>query len=128
MINYDDLYIAKKIGTEINEYGDEIPYFEEPKPFNFSYMPTSGQVDYQVYGALIDNMYTAIIDRSYLGLIHSQDVAYLIDENIQNVDELASLDINDKYCKHANYRVKLVHKQGFKLKVLFEKITENGGN
>ena len=118
----DDLYIAKKIIDGTDEYGNEISHWDKPKKYRFSYMPLGGQVDYAIYGALINNMYSAILDMSYLSKLHSGDLAYMIDEDIQDVDELAGRDMEDKYCSNANYRVKLVQKQNFRVRVLFERI------
>lgn len=116
------LYIAKKIGTQTNDYGNETAYFDKIKEYHFSYMPTSGQVDYQIYGALINNMYTSYLPLNYLGVIKSGDMAYLIDGETQNIDELVALDYNDIYCQNANYRVKIVLPQNLRVKVIFEKI------
>lgn len=116
------IYIAKKIGIEYDDYGNEIPYFESPKEYWFSYMPTSAQVDYQIYGALINNMFTSYLPMYYLGKIKSGDMAYLIDGEIQNIDELAEKDRYDIYCKNANYRVKISQPQNMRIKIIFEKI------
>lgn len=116
------LFIAKKIGIDYDEYGNENPYFESPKAYSFSYMPTSGQVDYQIYGALINNMFTSYLPMNYLGKIKSGDMAYLIDGEIQNIEELAEIDRYDKYCKNANYRVKIALPQNMRIKIIFEKI------
>ena len=121
------LYIAKKIGVESDDYGNETPYFdiENVEQHYFSYMPVSGQIDYQIYGANIDNMYSSYLPISYLGKIRVGDVAYMIDGETQDIDELVEKDDNDKYCTNANYRVKLVQKQNVRVKILFEKIKIN---
>ena len=120
------LYIAQKLGIETDDYGNQTPYFRTPiKEYQFSYMPTSGQVDYQIYGANINNMFTSYVPMCYLGQIRSGDVAYMIDGETQNIDELARIDKNDKYCKNANYRVKLVQPQNVRVKIIFEKIKNN---
>lgn len=121
-MKYYDLYIAKKLGIEEDEYGNEIPYYDKPIHYNFSYMPVSAQVDYQIYGALIEQMYSSILPLNMLGLFKSGDIAYMVNEDIQDVESLVLQDLDDKYCKHANYRVKIVQKQNFRIKVLFEKI------
>ena len=105
-----------------DDYGNEKSRFESPKYYEFSYMPTSGQVDYQIYGALIDNMFTSILPMSILGKIKSGDVAYLIDGEEQDIDNLTLKDTNNEYCPNANYRVKIVQPQNVKVKVIFEKI------
>ena len=121
------LYIVKKLGVETDKHGNEIPFYDidKIKEYHFSYMPTSGQVDYQIYGALINNMYSSYLPMTFLGKINSGDIAYLIDGENQNIDELVRMDKGNKYCKNANYRVKLVQPQNMRLKVLFEKIKFN---
>lgn len=116
------LYLAKRIATETDDYGNEITYYDKIKRYYFNYMPTAGQVDYQIYGSLINNMYTSYLPVSYLGVIKSGDIAYLKDGETQNIDELVALDENDKYCQHANYRVRIVLPQNMRIKVIFEKI------
>lgn len=121
------LYIVKKLGVETDKHGNEIPFYDidKIKEYHFSYMPTSGQVDYQIYGALINNMYSSYLPMTFLGKINSGDIAYLIDGENQNIDDLVKMDKGNKYCKNANYRVKLVQPQNMRLKVLFEKIKFN---
>ena len=121
------LYIVKKLGVETDKHGNEIPYYDidKIKEYHFSYMPVSGQVDYQIYGALINNMYSSYLPMAFLGKINSGDIAYLIDGEIQNIEELVRMDKSNKYCPNANYRVKLVQPQNIRLKVLFEKINFN---
>lgn len=121
------LFIAKRIKVENDEFGNEISYYETPKEYNFSYMPTSGQVDYQIYGELISNMFTSILPMSFLGKIKTGDKAYLIDGEIQDIDNLVYNDLKDEFCTHANYIVKLVQPQNIRIKIIFEKITSNGG-
>ena len=121
------LFIAKRIKVENDEYGNEVSYYEAPKEYRFSYMPTSGQVDYQIYGELISNMFTSILPMSFLGNIKTGDKAYLIDGEIQDIDNLVYNDLNNEFCTHANYIVKLVQPQNIRIKIIFEKITSNGG-
>lgn len=121
------LFIASKIGVEKDDYGNENPYFKlPPEEYNFSYMPTSSQVDYQIYGTQINNMFTSILPMSFLGKIRTGDVAYMIDGDIQNIKELVSIDKRnkDKYCTNANYRVKIAQPQNARMKIIFEKIKQ----
>lgn len=121
------LFIASKIGVEKDDYGNENPYFKlPPKEYHFSYMPTSSQVDYQIYGTQINNMFTSILPMSFLGKIRTGDVAYMIDGDIQNIEELVSIDKRnkDKYCTNANYRVKIAQPQNARMKIIFEKIKQ----
>lgn len=121
------LFVASKIGVEKDDYGNEIPYFELPqKEYHFSYMPTSSQLDYQLYGELIKNMFTSYLPMSYLGKIKSGDVAYMIDGEAQDIVELKEKDEynNDIYCANANYKVKVVQPQNARVKIIFEKIKQ----
>ena len=121
------LFIASKIGVEKDDYGNENPYFKlPPEEYNFSYMQTSSQVDYQIYGTQINNMFTSILPMSFLGKIRTGDVAYMIDGDIQNIKELVSIDKRnkDKYCTNANYRVKIAQPQNARMKIIFEKIKQ----
>lgn len=121
------LFIAKKIGVEKDDYGNENPYFKlPPEEYHFSYMPTASQVDYQIYGTQINNMFTSILPMSFLGKIRTGDVAYMIDGDIQNIEELVSIDKRnkDKYCTNANYRVKIAQPQNARMKIIFEKIKQ----
>ena len=121
------LYIASKLGVKTDKHGNEIAYYDinKIKEYHFSYMPTSGQVDYQIYGALINNMYSSYLPLQFLGKIRSGDIAYLIDGETQNIDDLVEQDKGNEYCPNANYRVKLVQPQNMRVKVLFEKINFN---
>lgn len=115
------LYVCKKIGVENDEYGNEIPYFENAKEYHYSYMPTSSQVDYQIYGTNINNMFTMYVDMSMLGVFKSGDSAYLIDGETQDIDYLVAKDSDNKYKSNSNYRIKSVQPQNIKIKILFEK-------
>ena len=119
MIRYKPLYIAKRIKVEENDYGMEVETFAKPQPYQFLYMPTSGTIEYQVYGERISRMFTAYVsyDR-YLGEFHEGDRAYLIDESLQDVT-IAKNDIN---CSRANYRIISVLPQNQLIKLTFEKI------
>ena len=121
------LYVVSKIDVEIDKHGNEIPYYDikNIKEYHFSYMPVSGQVDYQIYGTLINNMYSSYLPMAMLGKIKIGDVAYLVDGEVQDIDALVKKDKENKYCPNANYRVKLVQPQNIKVKILFEKIKFN---
>ena len=84
-------------------------------------MPTSSQVDYQIYGTNINNMFTMYVDMSMLGVFKSGDSAYLIDGETQDIDYLVAKDSDNKYKSNSNYRIKSVQPQNIKIKILFEK-------
>lgn len=119
-----ELYIARKIlPSEIDDYGNEISHYDKPIKYQMAYMPLTSQVDYQIYGALVNNMLVAYVDkRYYLGKIKGGDIAYLIDTDIQDIESLVINDENNNTCPSANYRVKYAQLQNFKIKIVFEKI------
>ena len=121
MIRYKPLYIAKRLNVTMNDYGMEVEEFAKPKPYNFLYMPTSGMLDYQIYGEKISGMYTAYVDYDkYLGCFLEGDRAYMIDSDLQDL-RVAETDIN---CENANYVIKSVQLQNLKIKLTFEKIKQ----
>lgn len=115
------LYICKK-KIETNENGYEIPSYENPIEYYFNYMCISSQTDYQIYGTKCDSMLSMYIPYDMLGKIKVGDVAYMIDNETLNIDDLIIKDMGDKYKSNANYRVYKVLPQLKKIRILFEKI------
>lgn len=129
------LYLVPYLGVERKSTrAVERPYYDidDIKEYYMNYQPASGQVDYQIYGTLISNYLVAYLETNrYLGKIKTNDVCYMIDGEIQDIDRRIEEDKNnnDKYCSNANYRVKTVQLQNFRIKVTFEKMKNgNGGN
>lgn len=124
-------YIVPYLESEKTSRGREIPTYDiyNKKEYGFIYQPVSGQVDYQLYGTEINNMLVAYVDkRAYLGKIKTNDIAYMIDGEVQDIDRRVLEDEDDKYCPNANYRVKQVQPQNYRMKIIFEKIiNKNGG-
>lgn len=119
------LYVCKRLGVEKDDYGNEIAYYENAKEYRFSYMPTSSQVDYQLYGTLVDVMFTMYVPyQRMLGVIKVGDLAYLIDNDTQDIESLKNIDNDNIYKPNANYRVKTCQAQNMKIKILFEKINK----
>lgn len=124
--NSNKIYIASKIGFEKNEKtGSQKTIHSSPVEYNFSYMPASSQVDYRIYGDIVDKLYVSYLDRQfYEGKIKRLDRVYLIDGDYteSDIEILAREDMNNKYCPNANYSVKIVSPQARRIKVVFEKI------
>lgn len=120
------LFIASKTGIETDENtGYEKSVHSVPKEYYFSYMPASSQIDYQIYGTIIENIYVAYIDRKvYEGVFKVGDKAYLINGECSQGDIVANAknDMQDKYCSNANYRIRSVLPQNMRIKLTFEKI------
>lgn len=114
-----DLYIAKRILNSDNEYNEYPPKYEKPIHYNFLYMPSKSQLDYQKWGEDISRIYIAYINYNiYRGKFHIGDKAYLLDSEMQDVS-VANDDIN---CENANYIIVGVDEQNMFIKITFEKI------
>ncbi len=119
------LFVCKRKGIEKDDFGNEIAYFDKAKEYRYSYMPASSQIDYQLYGTLVDVMFTMYVDyASMLGVIKVGDLAYLIDNDTQDIESLKNIDEDNIYKPNANYRVKTCQPQNQKIKILFEKINK----
>lgn len=119
MLRQKQIYIAKRIKVEKNDYGIDMETFDTPKLYNFFYMPTSNQTDYQLYGVNVGEVYVCYIDyNKYLGKFKIGDRAYLIDNDLIDL----SIANNDVNCENANYRIVSVLPQNLKLKITLVKI------
>lgn len=114
-----DLYVAKRLLSEENEYGIKTAKFEKPKLYNFLYMPSTSQVDFQIYGEQVEKMYVAYVSYAkYRNIFHRGDRAYLLDDEMQDLS-VALTDIN---CENANYEIRSVSEQNIYIKILFVRI------
>lgn len=115
-------YIAKRTAIYQDDYGNDIETFDTPKKYSrFLLMPTSARgVDYQIYGELVNTMFTLYIPfKAYKGQFHQGDRAYLVDEDLQDID-IALMD--DEHCQNANYKIVACQPQNLVIKILFQKI------
>ena len=120
-----DIYIAsiKPHEEVINDYGDTLRVYDEPKPYNFNVQPLSGYAMQKEYGQTENQIQRAIIDygrqpneiNNYTGLFKQYDLAYL---------DGATPDGEVKHGQNANYRIKSVRYQNKKIVLDFEKIQE----
>lgn len=117
-----ELWIAKRVKVEKNFSGIDIEYFETPKRYAFNYQPLSGNTDMLEYGEKINDVYRTFVCRSqYQGLIRVGDRVYLSDGEVLE-EELQSIALNDnENCEKANYVVKTVLPQNFKMRIDFIK-------
>ncbi|MEI3530082.1 MAG: hypothetical protein V8Q75_03280 [Bacilli bacterium] len=72
-----DVYIASKKEVTLDDEGNEIVIYEEPKPFKFNYQPVSTDADIAEFGENSKMMKKAVIPISYQGQFKEFDVAYL---------------------------------------------------
>ena len=114
-----DLYVCKRVLNSQNEYRLETETYEKPKKYNFLYMPTSSQLDYQLYGERISRMQTAYVKyKMYRGVFSIGDKAYLKDSEMQDIN----IALKDTNCENANYTIVGVDEQNLFIKLTFEKI------
>ena len=71
------LYIASKIGTTLDEEGNEISTYNEPQEYMFNYRAISSDAELVEFGEKADITQRMVIDRKYEGYFKEFDVAYL---------------------------------------------------
>lgn len=118
-----EIWIAKRVKIESDEYGVDIEYFEEPKKYRINYQPTSGYLDYLQYGEKIRNRYRAFINNTHCNNIQFNvgDRVYLADGEYQEC-ELEKLACSDnELCEKANYVIDTILPQNIKIRIDFRK-------
>lgn len=114
-----ELYVAKRILNKENEYGETTAIYSKPIHYNFLYMPTRSQVDYQIYGEEISKLYVSFVKyNQYRNIFHRGDRAYLLDDEMQDL----SVALKDTNCENANYEILSVNEQNAYIKITFKKI------
>ena len=93
-----DVYIASKIGTQLDVEGNEINVYEKPnnKPYKFNYQSVNTDADIAEFGEKASVMKKAVIPISYQGQFKEFDVAYL---------DGVTPDGEENYGDNANYRL-----------------------
>lgn len=110
-----DLYVAKFIKEELDDYGINIKEYERPKYYGkFNIQPLSGESDVAEYGSKVSKMQRVLVDYDkYLNEFKEGDVAYL--DRVTPANE-------EIYGDKANYRISSVREQNRKIAIYFEKI------
>ncbi len=112
-----DMYIAKKIGVEYDDYNNETIIYD--KPFFYgkkNYQPMnliSLQSYMSVYGETKNNIVQLLIDNSERNKFKVFDVAYLYGNTPKG---------ENVYGENANYVVKAFREQNTKILVILEEI------
>ena len=57
-------YIASRLSTTLDDYGNEIPTYAKPIAYRFSIMPAGGEWDIATYGDRISYIYKAVVDKN----------------------------------------------------------------
>ena len=112
------LYVAKKIGTTEDEYGNQKVEYDEPIKYYFNIMPANTSSDIQAFGERAASMKVAVITEKdkFLNEFNEFDVAYL--DGITPEDE-------PENGYNANYRIYAVQPQNAIIKVYFLKLVKN---
>ena len=73
------IWIAKKIKTEENDYGTEIPIYDKPQEYMMNVQPLSSEADIAEFGEHAKQIQRAVIEnKKYFGEFKEFDVANLI--------------------------------------------------
>lgn len=108
------LYIATRISVETDDYGNDVCTYNKPESYMFNYQPANGQMEIELYGEKVTNMYKAVIPYSlYADKFKEGDVAYLL-----GVTPTREHENGD----NANYVIKGVMPQNKVIILYFEKI------
>ena len=134
------IWIAKKIGTQEDDCGYEIPIYSRPEPYMMNVQPISSEADIKEFGENAKEMQKAVIEyKKYFGKFKEFDVAYLDGisplneseingEKTSSINELQvknlTLKENDSYkCKKANYRLYPPRNQNKVILIYFKRLT-----
>lgn len=111
-----DVYIASKIGTQLDAEGNEINVYEKPnnKPYKFNYQSVNTDADIAEFGEKASIMKKAVIPISYQDQFKEFDVAYL---------DGATPDGEENYGDNANYRLLPPRDGNSVIIIYFEKLT-----
>lgn len=110
-----DVYIAKKLRTDVDEEGNEITIYDIPiGPLKFNYQPISTSADIAEFGENAKIMQKMVIPISYKDQFKEFDVAYI--EGATPNDEVSNGD-------NANYRLLPPRNGNAVINIYLEKIT-----
>ena len=107
-------YIAKKLPSNFDDYGNEITTYDKPKQYTFNIQPISAESEAREFGELASSMLVAVIlERDkFLGELNEFDKAYIYTSPYGE-------SVNGE---KANYRIYAIRPQNVVLKVYFLKI------
>ena len=111
-----DVYIASKIGVQLDIEGNEIVAYDKPnkKPYKFNYQSVSSNADIAEFGENAKMMKKAVIPISYQGQFKEFDIAYL---------DGATPDGEENNGDNANYRLLPPRDGNSVIIIYFEKLT-----
>lgn len=107
------IYIAKFKEKNVDEFGNYIDTYEQPKEYEMNVQPLNGGIEIEAYGSRAMQIQKAIcMKENYLNEFHENDVAYL---------EEQTPDGEEAYGDKANYRIDAVLTQNKCIAIYFEK-------
>ena len=108
------IWIAKKIGTQENDYGTEIPIYDKPQEYMMNVQPLSSEADIAEFGENAKQVQRAVIEyKKYFGKFKEFDVAYL---------DGVTPDGEEVNGKNANYRLYPPRNQNKVILLYFERL------
>ena len=109
------IWIAKKIGTQENDYGTEIPIYDKPVEYMMNVQPLSSEADIAEFGENAKQVQRAVIEyKKYFGKFKEFDVAYL---------DGVTPDGEEVNGENANYRLYPPRNQNKVILLYFERLT-----
>ena len=109
------IWIAKKIGTQENDYGTEIPIYDKPQEYMMNVQPLSSEADIAEFGENAKQVQRAVVEyKKYFGKFKEFDVAYL-DGTTPDGEEVNG--------ENANYRLYPPRNQNKVILLYFERLT-----
>lgn len=77
-IRYQEVYIASKVDSIYDDYGNVIPRFSIPKKYRMNIMPLTESIDIQTFGENSNSVKITVLDyKMYNGIFQNFDVAYI---------------------------------------------------
>ena len=108
------IWIAKKIGTQENDYGTEISIYDKPVKYMMNVQPLSSEADIAEFGENAKQVQRAVIEyKKYFGKFKEFDVAYL--DGVTPDEE----EVNGE---NANYRLYPPRNQNKVIVLYFERL------
>lgn len=108
------IYIASKIGIDVDDEGNEIVLYDVPTLYKFNVQPVSSEVDLIEFGEKASVMQRAVIDKRYKGIFKENDVAYLDGQSPEDEEQNGA---------NANYRLYPPRNQNKVIIIYFERLS-----
>lgn len=108
------IYISSKLGTELDDFGNEIVLYDEPKSYMFNVQPISAEVDLVEFGEKASMIQKAVIPIRFKDFFKENDLAYLDGKTPDN---------EEKNGTNANYKLYPPRNQNKVIVIYFERLS-----